>query len=274
MPELPEVETIKRQLERKIKGKKITDIEVRFSGSLKEISAGNFRKSVKGEKIKKVGRRAKLILITLPNNTLVIHLKMTGRLLFVSKKTEPTKHTHIIFNLGTAGKLFFEDYRKFGFIKIIPTEKLNTFFVQQKFGPEPLEKSFTFKVFKELLAKKKKLKIKPLLMDQTLIAGIGNIYAAESCFCAEILPTRIAGSLKYSEIKKLYNCLQKILRAAITKHGSSVDAYRDILGKEGQYEKFLKVYGRDGKKCLRCGAKIKKIKLTGRGTEYCPKCQA
>lgn len=274
MPELPEIETIKRQLSKKLQGKKITDIEIRFQKILKGITAKNFKKVVKEAKIKNIGRRAKLVLITLStSNTLIIHLKLTGRLLFVSKKTEPTKHTRIIFYLSSGGKLFFEDIRKFGFIKAVPTEDLELFFQKERFGPEPLEKGFSLKIFKELLIKKSRSKIKPLLMEQKFIAGVGNIYSSEACFCAGILPTRIAGSLKDEEIKKLYNCLRKILRAAIKTKGSSVDAYRDVSGQKGKYEPFLKVYGRGGEKCLKCGNIIKTTRLGGRGTAYCGKCQ-
>ena len=201
------------------------------------------------------------------------HLKMTGRLLFVENEVSPKKHTHIIFNFADGGKLFFEDWRKFGYVKVLPTKSLEEFFEQEKYGPEPLDKKFTVKVLKELLAKKAKKKIKPLLMDQTFIAGVGNIYAAEACFCAGISPERLAGKIKDAEVKKLHNCLIRILKLAISKHGSSVEAYVDAEGNKGGYVPFLKVYGRAGKQCLRCGGTIKEIRLGGRSTSFCPHCQ-
>lgn len=274
MPELPEVETIKQQLEKRVKGKKFIKIEILFKKPLGKVSVKNFEKIAKDVRIKNVKRRAKLLLINLSNgNTLAIHLKLTGRLLFVPQKTKPTKHTHIVFHLSSGGKIFYEDIRKFGFIKVVPTEDLDTFIKQQSFGPEPLLKNFNLKVFKDLLSKKSKSKIKPLLMDPKFIAGIGNIYATEICFCAGVLPTRKIETLQDREIKKLHECIKKILRTAIKKKGSSVDTYRDFYGKKGKNDMILYAYGRKGEKCEKCGEKLKEMKLGGRGTVYCPKCQ-
>jgi len=274
MPELPEVETISRQLKKDIVGKKIVGTKINFKKPIGKISVADFKKLTEGSEIKNVGRRAKLVLIHLSNGqTLIVHLKMTGRLLFVENEVSPNKHTHIIFNFSDGGKLFFEDWRKFGYVKIIPTKSLDDFFTCEKYGPEPLDKKFTAKVLKELLAKKSKKKIKPLLMDQAFIAGIGNIYAAEACFCAKISPERPAGMIKAGEVKKLHDCIIKILKLAISKHGSSVEAYVDSEGKKGGFVPFLKVYDRVGEKCFRCGGKIKEIRLGGRSTSFCPKCQ-
>jgi formamidopyrimidine-DNA glycosylase len=274
MPELPEVETISRQLKKDIVGKKIVKTEINFQKPIGKLSVLEFKKLTEGAKIKDVGRRAKLILIYLSNGqALLTHLKMTGRLLFVENEVSPKKHTHIVFNFKDGGKLFFEDWRKFGYVKIIPEKGLDKFFEHEKYGPEPLDKKFTVRILKGLLAKKAKKKIKPLLMDQTFIAGVGNIYAVESCFCAGISPKRLAGTITDAEIKKLYSCLIKILKLAISKHGSSVDAYVDAEGKKGGYVPFLKVYGRVGKQCFRCKGTIKEIRLGGRSTAYCPKCQ-
>lgn len=274
MPELPEVETISRQLKKDIVGKKIVKTEVNFKKPIGKLAVADFRKLTECAEIKNVGRRAKLILIYLSNGqVLLVHLKMTGRLLFVENEVLPNKHTHIVFNFADGGKLFFEDWRKFGYVKIIPAKDLEEFFEREKYGPEPLDKKFTVKVLKDLLAKKAKKKIKPLLMEQTFIAGVGNIYAAETCFCAGISPERPTGKIKDGEIKKLHGCLVKILKLAISKRGSSVDAYVDAEGRKGGYVPFLKVYGRAGEKCFRCGGTIKEIRLGGRSTSYCPKCQ-
>jgi formamidopyrimidine-DNA glycosylase len=274
MPELPEVETISRQLAREIVGKKIVKTEINFKKPIGKLSVSEFRRLTEEANITDVGRRAKLVLIYLSNGqVMLVHLKMTGRLLVAKKDDNKNKHTHIVFNFQSGDKLFFEDWRKFGYVKVIPEKSLEEFFEQEKYGPEPLDKKFTVKVLKDLLAKKAKKKIKPLLMDQTFIAGVGNIYAAEACFCAGILPERLAGKIKDAEVKKLYSCLIKILKLAISKHGSSVEAYVDAEGKKGGYVPFLKVYGRAGKKCFRCKGTIKEIRLGGRSTGFCPHCQ-
>lgn len=268
------METISRQLKKDITGKKIVATEVNFKKPIGKLSVADFKKLTEGAEVKDVARRAKLVLIHLSNGqTLIVHLKMTGRLLFVENEVSPKKHTHVIFNFGDGGKLFFEDWRKFGYVKIVPTKNLDEFFELEKYGPEPLGKNFTIKIFKELLEKKSKKKIKPFLMDQTFIAGVGNIYATESCFCAGISPERLAGKIRDEEVKKLHSCIIKILKSAISKRGSSVDAYVDVEGKKGGYVPFLKVYGRAGEKCFRCGGTIKEIRLGGRSTAYCPKCQ-
>ncbi len=277
MPELPEVETIKRELLQKIKGKKIVSVEVLAPKTI-NCPADKFKKIIKNSRIKDVQRRAKLLIIKLSNNyNLAVHLKLTGQFIYKTQDTkydiQNTKYTCLIFTFQNGDKLFFNDLRKFAFVKLLNDKKLEKLLAEKDFGPEPLDKTFTLKVFQNLLFQKKKAKIKPLLMNQNFLAGVGNIYAAESCFCAKILPTRFAGSLTKEEIKKLYQCLRKILKTAVTRKGSSVNQYVDVFGKKGNYVPLLKVYGREGKICLRCGSKIKKIILNGRGTYFCPGCQ-
>jgi formamidopyrimidine-DNA glycosylase len=183
------------------------------------------------------------------------------------------KHTHIIYTFADGSKLFHNDLRKFGFVKLIKTSEVPEYLKKEGYGPEPLENDFTLKIFKALLAKRSRKKIKPTLMDQTFIAGIGNIYADEICFYAGVRPTRIISTLGEKEIKKLFAGIKKILFEAIKYRGTSADQYLDAEGKEGKYAPRLKVYGRKGKKCLRCGGIIQKIKLNGRGTYFCPRCQ-
>jgi formamidopyrimidine-DNA glycosylase len=287
MPELPEVETIKRELFQKIKGKKIVSVEVLTPKTI-NCSADKFKKIIENSKIKDVQRRAKLLIIKLSNNyNLAVHLKLTGQFIYKLKTARcdlpEEKYARLIFTFQNndksdtkslvRDKLFFNDLRKFAFVKLLNDKKLEELLTEKDFGPEPLDKSFTLKIFQSLLFQKKKTKIKPLLMNQNFLAGVGNIYAAESCFCAKILPTRLAGSLTKEEIKKLYQCLRKILKTAIIRKGSSVNQYVDVFGKKGNYVSLLKVYAREGKICLRCGSKIKKINLNGRGTCFCPNCQ-
>jgi len=267
------VETIRQQLNEAIKDKKILNVVVRNSRPLK-VSKEKFKSATVGAKIKEVGRRAKLLLLYLSNkNVLAFHLKMTGRMLLASKSEPPTKHTHIVFELSGKNNLFFEDYRKFGFIKLFDEKSLEEYFEKEGYGPEPLSKNFNYKIIKACLLAHKNQKIKQVLMDQTCIAGIGNIYAAEICFYAGVGPARRVSDITEKEFKKIFEGTKNILTAAIKNRGTSADAYLDAYGKQGTFVPKLKVYGREGKKCIRCGGIIKKEKLGGRGTYFCPDCQ-
>jgi formamidopyrimidine-DNA glycosylase len=287
MPELPEVETICRELNAVLRHKTVKDIELRYPKVIRgQVLA--FRKAVVKAKVVEVKRRAKLIIFVLSNAyCFLVHLKMTGQLVYRKNgkmrvgghpikdgtKDLPSKFTRVIFSFAQGEYLFFNDIRKFGYMQLAPKNKLDDFFNKTKYGPEPFAKNFTLEAFKQMLAKKKTTKIKPLLMDQTFISGIGNIYAAEACFYAGILPTRPAGGLTDLEMKKLYIGIRAILTKAISKQGSSPDNFVDAYGNPGHYVPFLKVYGRGGEKCLRCGGTVKNIVLAGRGTTYCPDCQ-
>ena len=242
MPELPEVETICRQLSQKIVGKKLN-----------------------GQEIIAVRRRAKMPIIDfVDGSSLVFHLKLTGQLLFNGK---PSRHTRKVFNFSDGSCLIFNDMIKFGWWKIVDSTEA----LEAVLGPEPLP--LTLKQFKELLAKRPRSKIKPLLMDQKFIAGIGNIYADEILFASKVQPTRVVSSLQPSEVASIFQNIKKILKAAINAGGSTIRDYLDVLGKKGDYAKHHKVYRKTGQACSRCGAEIKRIKLGGRGTHYCPNCQ-
>ena len=276
MPELPEVETIKNQLLDKICGKKIKQVEIRLAKIIKGVPVNDFKQRVPGATVKNVRRRAKLLIIELNNGYgLLIHLKLTGQLIFIKTlKHENIKtFTHLIYYFSDQSCLLHNDLRQFGYVKLIKTADLENIFLKEKLGPEPLSKSFSLEKFKELLSAKPRAKIKPLLMDQSFIAGVGNVYAQEACWCSRILPTRIVKSLKEKEIARLYNCLLKILKEAIKYKGSSVDTYVDINGEQGSYISKLKVYARENEKCWRCGGKIKKMTLAGRGICFCSHCQ-
>jgi formamidopyrimidine-DNA glycosylase len=271
MPELPEVETIRRQLLARIKGKKIKSVEVKLARMV-NLPVAEFQKTVAGKSITDIKRRAKILILNLSGGwSIIVHLKMTGQLIYDGK--EGIGKPHIIYTFSDGQKLRHYDFRLFGYAKLMKTDVAEKLLVKENFGPEILEKNFTLGGFKELLAKKPKAKIKPLLMDQKFIAGVGNIYAQEACFCAKILPTRIVATLTEAEIKNLYQCLKKILAAALLRGGSSVDSYVNALGERGGYVPFLKVYGREGESCVGCKGKIKTIKLAGRGTSFCPACQ-
>ena len=242
-----------------------------------------FLRLVQGIRVSSVRRRAKVLIVELSNGyNLVFHLKMTGQLIYRDKdrlaggghpikhslRELPNKYSHVIFNFSDGSRLFFNDLRQFGWVKLVSSKELEE--IEQEFGPEPLV--INFYEFKELFTKKKSA-IKPLLMDPKFIAGVGNIYAQEALFCAGILPTRKADSLSRKELRKLFKCLQKILRLAVDKKGTSTNNYVDAFGRQGSMEPYLKVYNQAGEKCERCKGKIKSIKQGGRTTCYCASCQ-
>ena len=283
MPELPEVETIKLDLQRLIKNKKIKSVDVNLAKQIK-MPVAKFLRLVQGIKVKQVKRRAKMLLMELNNGYhLVFHLKMTGQLLYrgVGGKLAggghpikqilqelPNKYSHVVFNFSDGGKLFFNDTRQFGWVKLMNQKELKE--LEQNLGPEPLK--INAQRFKNIF-KNKKIPIKPALMEQKLLAGVGNIYAMEACWCAGILPTRLSSELSGHEFKKLFNCLVKILKLAIVKKGTTAKDYVDVLGRQGSMWSYLKVYGRDKEKCKRCGEKLILIKQRQRTTVYCNKCQ-
>jgi formamidopyrimidine-DNA glycosylase len=271
MPELPEVQTIRDELANKILNKKIKEVEVKFPGLL-NVPAKVFISTITGTEIISIRRRAKLLIFDLSNQwSLLIHLKLTGQLI-VAGQPGPGK-PHLIYHFSDGSKLTHYDLRKFGYAKLIKTAETAAYLEKENLGPEPLSKDFTLEKFKQLLQTKPKALIKPLLMDQTFLAGIGNIYSQEACFFAKILPTRKAGTLNNREISLLYQGLREILKQAIKYKGSSVDSYVNTAGEEGKYVPELKVYGRGGKQCLNCGEILKQEKINGRGTTWCQKCQ-
>jgi len=277
MPELPEVETIRSQLQKLIVGKKIKEVDVNLPKMVK-LSLEQFRKIVIGAMIKRVGRRAKILIFELANGwSLLIHLKMSGRLIFRKKneklQPEDEKWNHLIYYFSDGSRLFHNDLRQFGYVKVIKTEQLEEFFKKEKLGPEPLDKNFTLAEFSAILKKKPKAKIKQFLLDQQNIAGIGNIYSDEILFFSGVHPLKKVSDLKSFEIKKIFEGIKKILPKAVNLKGSSVDEYLDALGREGGYVPELKVYGREGEKCKKCGAAIRRLKIGGRSAHFCPKCQ-
>jgi len=265
MPELPEVETIKRELEKAVLGKKITEVCVHNSVVIREPSADKFKKELSGVIIKNILRKAKVLILELSNGkSLVIHLKMTGQLIYPGNG----KKTRVSFKLSDGKTLDFNDQRLFAELRLLD-DWHNLKFIQ-RLGPEPFD--LTVDKFKEMLTPKK-TKIKPLLMDQTFISGVGNLYAAEALFRAKIHPERPAASLSDKEKELLFKEIKETLSEAIKYKGSSVDQYVQLSGDPGDYERYHKVYGREGKPCLVCKTAVKRISLGGRGTYFCPKCQ-
>ena len=287
MPELPEVETLRRELVSKVKNKTIKSATIKWPKMVKPLSPATFRQKIKGQKITDIKREAKVLILKLPKDRyLIIHLKMTGQLIYQPKKGKvvvgghpqkggmenlPNKFTHIILEFTDGSVLYFNDLRKFGWMRLVDRSQVDK--LLREFGVGPLKKEFTLKKFEEVLKKYPNRKIKQVLTDQSLIAGIGNIYADESCFCSKIKPMRIGKTLNEKEIRGLYRCIPKILKFAISKKGTSADTYVQLDGSQGKMIKYLKVYNKGGQKCQRCGSLIKKIKQNGRGTHFCPNCQ-
>jgi len=282
MPELPEVETIVRDLNRGLKNKKITGIKS-LDHKVFQLS-GEEAKSVIGKKIKAVKRRAKMIIIDLGEFSLIIHLKMTGQLVYKIKtkvivgghpiasqdKKLPNKFSRVIFEFNDRSALYFNDVRRFGWIKLAARDKFIEF--NSRLGVEPLSSDFTLEYFNKFLSHYK-TSIKQALLDQKYISGIGNIYADESLFSARLKPFRKIKTLSALETKKLWRAIPKILKYAIKHRGTSFNDYVDAQGEAGNFIKHLKVYGRAGEKCKNCGGAIKKMKLGGRGTHWCDRCQ-
>ncbi len=292
MPELPEVETIRRGLSGKIVGKKITDLSFDWLKSFQGDSA-----DVIGKKVLSVQRRAKTIQVELNDDkNLLFHLKMTGQLIYrdalAIKSNEksgdffagghpdhdwhlplPNKHTRIVFTFDDDSKLFFNDLRKFGWCKVLSGKELMTIH-DEKYGLEPFAKEFNTNYLIKFAEKYPNRKIKQFLLDQTIIAGIGNIYADEALFAAKISPYRFAKEVKKEEWVKLIKVVIEILDLAIKKGGTTDSDYVNVEGKKGGMQDFLKVYHKEGEPCAnKCGDFVHRTTIAGRGTHYCPTCQ-
>ncbi|MCD6521502.1 DNA-formamidopyrimidine glycosylase [Candidatus Calescamantes bacterium] len=271
MPEMPEVETIRKDMEMRIGNKKIVNVEVLDKAYFKDTPPEKIKKVLIGQNFEEYLRRAKYLILKLPQGYLIFHLGLTGVLLYYSKKTEPSPYTKFRITFEDGSELHYEDMRKLGHIWWVEDYKNHPTIAE--LGPEPLSENFTLGWFKENLKKKRRAKIKPLLMDQTFISGVGNIYSNEALFRARIHPERFAGSLSDEEVEELYKQINAVIEEAIKFRGSSVDAYRDLQGEKGRYEEKLLVYGKEGEPCPRCGRIIKSKKLAGRGTYFCENCQ-
>lgn len=265
MPELPEVEIIKRELERAVLRKRVIEIKINNPKVIKEPKGQNFVKGLKNTTIEDILRRGKLLILELSSGkSLVIHLKMTGQLIYPGN----SKHSRVSFRLSNNKWLDFNDRRLLGELRLLDDWRSLRFI--RELGPESFDLSAD--TFKRMLADKK-TKIKPLLMDQTFIAGIGNLYAAEALFRAKIHPERPSLSLSDREKEALFKGINFVLKEAIIHKGSSVDQYVQLTGERGEYVKYHKVYDRAGEPCFVCKTPIKRITLAGRGTYFCPRCQ-
>lgn len=287
MPELPEVETVRRGLVELIVGRAVAAVEHDTPKGFPDAPA-DVKQFLIGAKITDVRRRAKVLLIELSTNyTLVIHLKMTGQLVFRSEAAVfgaghpneslvgnlPDRSTRVTFTFTDGSHLYFNDQRKFGWVRLIPTPEVPDIDFMKKVGPEPLEADFTAEQFAERFKRRARTSIKAALLDQTVIAGVGNIYADESLWGAKIHPQRLVGSVTNKEFIRLFAELRSVMNTAIEKGGSTDKNYVNAEGKRGSYLTFARVFRREGKPCPRCGTTIIKFKAAGRGTHICPHCQ-
>lgn len=287
MPELPEVETVRRGLGGLIIGKKIIaeahDTAKGFPNTVADVA-----QFMIGAKVTDIRRRAKVLMIDLSTDySLIIHLKMTGQLVYVDPENRfgaghpndslvnilPDASTRVTITFTDGSQLFFNDQRKFGWVRLMPTLEIPNIPFMQKVGPEPLESDFTARQFAERFARRGKTNIKAALLDQSVVAGVGNIYADESLWGAKIHPQRLVASLTDTEFTALYTDLREVMNLAIKKGGSSNHTYVNAEGKKGSYMDFARAFRREGLPCPRCGATIEKMRVAGRGTHICPVCQ-
>ncbi len=308
MPELPEVETVVRGLSRHIVGQKIKHVEILSAKSFLWNPKLTKSKKVGGKTaypipqeilrrtIKKISRRGKGIIIDLDKGySILIHLKMTGQLIYIPKDKKPgrttggkrlnyghpdknfsqampSKHTRVWFELSK-GNLYFNDQRRFGWVKLTPTQDVfkDKFFA--KLGLEPFDKKFTPPFLWSAIQRHPKANIKAIILDQSLITGIGNIYSDEALFYARLKPTRLGRSITKPEVTKLYAAIKKVLEKGIKYSGTSINTHRTPEGSMGKMQNYLAVYEREGQPCRSCKGIITKIRVAGRGTHYCPMCQ-
>ncbi|WP_026693686.1 DNA-formamidopyrimidine glycosylase [Peribacillus kribbensis] len=273
MPELPEVETVKRTLVELVTGKVIENIEIHWPKIIKrpeEIQ--QFKDALIGQTIRGVGRRGKFLIFYLDQYSLVSHLRMEGKYR-VSPEEEPyDKHTHVIFTFTDHSQLRYRDVRKFGTMHVFKKGDEENHPPLNQLGPEPISEEFTAEYLKARLSRTKR-KIKPVLLDQNVVVGIGNIYVDEALFRAGIHPERTASELNFEEVERLHKEIILTLSEAIEKGGSTIRSYVNSQGKIGSFQVELNVYGRQGENCKVCAAPLIKLTVGGRGTHICPVCQ-
>lgn len=287
MPELPEVETVRRGLDKLIVGKTIQSIEVLNSPRSFQGDADSTAKFVVGSSVTAVRRRAKLLMIDLSTSyTLLVHLKMTGQMVYRGQQNFgaghpndsligelPDRSTRVVFEFDDRSHLYFNDQRRFGWVKPVPTMEITNVAFVSRLGPEPFDEALTPEIFISRMRRRNRSVIKAALLDQSVIAGVGNIYADESLWGAKIHPARRIESVTDAELTKLLKEVRTVLQLSLDHGGSTDRNYVDAEGKRGSYLKFAKVFRRENQPCPRCGATIIKTRVAGRGTHICPVCQ-
>ncbi|KJS18108.1 MAG: formamidopyrimidine-DNA glycosylase [Peptococcaceae bacterium BRH_c4b] len=273
MPELPEVETVKRTLEKKLAGLTFEAVKLHMPKIVRLPTPEEFADFLKGKKISRLGRRGKYLLLHLSGGyTLVIHLRMTGRLVYTTAEAPLEKHTHAVFALSNGDQLRYTDIRQFGRMMLAPTAELDEMPGLKTLGVEPLSGNFTREFMKKEL-KRRRIRLKALLLDQSFIAGLGNIYVDEALHRAGLHPERLAAGLSPRETTHLYQAIKDVLNEGINNRGTSFRDYVDGDGRPGNYQEKLAVYSKEGKPCLKCGKPINRIRVAGRSSYFCPHCQ-
>lgn len=268
MPELPEVETVVRGLRDPLVGRRIEGVWYERPKVIATPGADEFVARLQGQTFRAINRRAKYILCQLDTDILAIHLKMTGRLYIYDRDGEPDKWVRLRLDLDNDHRLYFSDARRFG--RVYLAENVSAF--APDLGPEPLEDDFTVDVLRTRLHGRHKA-IKALLLDQSFVAGVGNIYADEALHSAGIHPLRPADELNNEQITRLHSTIRSALNKGIDYQGASINWYRQPNGERGESQDHFLVYGRTGEPCLNCGQPIEKIRVAQRGTHFCPSCQ-
>jgi len=286
MPELPEIEIVKRSLFKKINKAKIVNVKIK-NKNLRYKIPHTLPKKLINEKILNISRRSKYLIFHFKNKLLLVHLGMSGKFLLVRSKDNRmfktsfyydlnilAKHNHIDFFLNNGLRLIYNDVRKFGFFKLFENIKLKEIICLKKLGPEPFSVLFCIEYFLKFIKNRKK-SVKNLLMDQTFVSGLGNIYVNEALFLSKIHPLRLCNNLGSKNIKNLIYNIRKILKISINQGGSSIKNFRNTYGKSGNFQQFFNVYGQENKNCSRisCTGKIKKIFISNRSSFYCNSCQ-
>jgi len=285
MPELPEVETIARDLNKQLNGQIIKDVSIIGSHNFLHSSFSQLQKAIVKNKVKRIFRREKMLVIDCDSHLVLFHLKMTGQLIYTSKKTVlagghpivstgvtvPNKYTRLVISFSNGGILYFNDLRKFGWVKLL--SKAEYTYLEKKLGIEPLESAFTLDFFKKMLVRRGRAPIKAVLLDQKYLVGLGNIYVDEVLYRSKVRPSRRTESLTNPEIKKIWQSIPVILRHSIKQRGTTFSNFLDPAGFKGNFMNFLKVYGRGNKPCVMCRRPLQKTRVAGRGTHWCSHCQ-
>ena len=272
MPELPEVETVKNSLRERLVGKRINGVDIYYNNIIEYPEVSLFKKWICGQCIKDMDRYGKWLIFVLDDYYLLSHLRMEGKYFFKGHEDKLSKHEHVVFYLDDDSELRYHDVRKFGKMHLIKKEDINKIGPFMDMGLEPWDKKLNIKYLRDIYSKKR-LPIKRVLLDQSIIVGIGNIYADEILFLSSINPLRKANSLNDREINSIIENTKLVLGEAIKKGGTTIRSYTSVDGVHGLFQQELYVHGRNKEKCKKCGTIIEKIRVVGRGTYYCPKCQ-
>lgn len=277
MPELPEVESVKRGLNEIVKGEKVVGVSVYWPRIIESPEVEKFTNQLKDQTIEKVARRGKFLLFYFSEDVLISHLRMEGKYELVKRTSfgemmPKTKHTHVVFHLENGAELRYLDVRKFGRMSLVPRGEEFEHKSLAKLGPEPVKEDFHFEDMQAFLKRRTKA-IKGVLLDQQMVVGVGNIYADEILFQAKIHPTKPANQLTTKEEVRLHVAVMHILDEAVENGGTTIRTYQNAFGEAGTHQERLKMYGKEGELCPVCQTKIEKIKVAGRGTHFCPSCQ-